>query len=124
MNSVRGTGLVHALAWTFSFILNRLSPARLRAIRGRDNSILQNVLLLVSKIRISSASMPKVTVQPSNVSAEVDSGETLLDAGEKAGVEMEAGCFNCSCGTCAVEIIQGMENLDDPSPEELDVLDA
>ena len=52
--------------------------------------------------------MPKVTVMPANVSAEVEAGELLLDAGEKAGVEMEAGCFNCSCGTCAVEVVSGM----------------
>jgi 2Fe-2S ferredoxin len=68
--------------------------------------------------------MPKVIVLPSNVSAEVAPGETILDAGEKAGVEMEAGCFNCSCGTCSVEIVSGMENLDEATPEELDVLDA
>ena len=68
--------------------------------------------------------MPKVTVLPANVSAEVDSGELLLDAGEKAGVEMEAGCFNCSCGACAVDVVSGLENLAEPTPEELDVLDA
>jgi ferredoxin len=68
--------------------------------------------------------MPKVTVLPANVSAEVPAGELLLEAGEKAGVEMEAGCFNCSCGTCVVEVISGMENLEEPTAEELDVLDS
>lgn len=68
--------------------------------------------------------MPKVTILPANASAEVESGALLLDAGEKAGVEMEAGCFNCSCGTCVAEVVQGMQHLDDPTPEELDVLDA
>ena len=68
--------------------------------------------------------MPKVTVLPANRSAEVPAGELLLEAGEKAGVEMEAGCFNCSCGTCVVEVVEGMENLEPPTPEELDVLDA
>ena len=67
--------------------------------------------------------MPKITIQPHNVSADVESGETLLEAGEKAGVEMEAGCFNCSCGTCVAEVVSGMENLSEPSDEELDVLD-
>ncbi|MFM7102640.1 MAG: 2Fe-2S iron-sulfur cluster-binding protein [Verrucomicrobiota bacterium] len=67
--------------------------------------------------------MPKITLLPSHASAEVPAGLTLLEAGEKAGVEMEAGCFNCSCGTCVAEIVQGMENLDPPSDEELDVLD-
>lgn len=67
--------------------------------------------------------MPTVTVLPANVRAEVPPGELLLEAGEKAGVEMEAGCFNCSCGTCVVEVVSGMANLEDPTPEELDVLD-
>ena len=67
--------------------------------------------------------MPKITILPSGASAEVEAGELLLDAGEKAGVEMEAGCFNCSCGTCVAEVVSGMENLEAPTPEELDVLD-
>ena len=68
--------------------------------------------------------MPKVTVLPANLSAEVEPGELLLEAGEKAGVEMEAGCFNCSCGTCVIEVVNGMEHLEPPAPEELDVLDS
>jgi len=67
--------------------------------------------------------MPKITVLPSGATAEVPAGELLLEAGEAAGVEMEAGCFNCSCGTCVCEIVSGMENLEPPSPEELEVLD-
>ena len=68
--------------------------------------------------------MPRITVLPANASAEAAAGDTILEAGEKAGVEMEAGCFNCSCGTCVVEVASGMENLEEPTPEELDVLDA
>ena len=67
--------------------------------------------------------MPKITVLPMNAKAEVDAGTLLLDAGEKAGVDMEAGCFNCSCGTCVARIVSGAENLSEPTPEELDVLD-
>jgi len=67
--------------------------------------------------------MPKITVLPAQLSAEVPPGELLLQAGEAAGIDMEAGCFNCSCGTCVVEVVEGMDNLEPPSPEELDVLD-
>lgn len=67
--------------------------------------------------------MPRVTVLPANVSADVPGGELLLEAGEKAGVEMEAGCFNCSCGTCVVEIVRGLDQLEEATSEELDVLD-
>lgn len=67
--------------------------------------------------------MAKVTVLPADVSAEVPAGTLLIEAGEAAGIDMEAGCFNCSCGTCVVEVVQGMENLEAPTSEELDVLD-
>jgi len=67
--------------------------------------------------------MAKITILPSNASAEVPDGELLVEAGELAGVEMEAGCFNCSCGTCVAQVVSGMENLSEATPEELDVLD-
>jgi ferredoxin len=66
--------------------------------------------------------MPKVTIQPVDLTATVAVGDSLLDAGEQAGVEMVAGCFNCSCGTCVVAIVEGMENLVAPTPRELEVL--
>lgn len=68
--------------------------------------------------------MPKVTILPVELTAEVAAGENLLDAGEHAGVEMVAGCFNCSCGTCAVEVVRGGENLAAPAPREIEVLTA
>jgi 2Fe-2S ferredoxin len=67
--------------------------------------------------------MPKITVLPANRAAQVEPGELLIRAGEKAGVDMEAGCFNCFCGTCLVKVVSGMENLETPSDEELEVLD-
>jgi ferredoxin len=67
--------------------------------------------------------MARVTILPADVSSEVPAGELLIEAGEKAGIDMEAGCFNCSCGTCVVEVVRGMEHLEEPTPEELDVLD-
>lgn len=67
--------------------------------------------------------MARITILPANASAEVTNGELLLEAGELAGVEMEAGCFNCSCGTCVAQVVSGMENLSLATDEELDVLD-
>ena len=67
--------------------------------------------------------MPKITVLPANLCAEVPTDSLLLEAGEKAGVHMEAGCLSCSCGTCVVGVVSGMQNLQPPSAEELDVLD-
>ena len=67
--------------------------------------------------------MAKITLLPTHASAEVPDGELLVEAGELAGVEMEAGCFSCSCGTCVAEVVSGMENLSPATDEELDVLD-
>ena len=67
--------------------------------------------------------MATITILPAQKTAEVPDGELLVEAGELAGVEMEAGCFNCSCGTCAAEVVSVMENLSPPTDEELDVLD-
>ncbi len=66
--------------------------------------------------------MPTVTILPVDLTATVAAGESLLDAGERAGVEMVAGCFNGSCGTCAVAVLAGSENLAPASPRELDTL--
>jgi 2Fe-2S ferredoxin len=66
--------------------------------------------------------MPKVTILPVDLAADVPSGESLLDAGHAAGVPMEAGCGNGSCGTCAVEIVSGGENLTPAEPAEVEVL--
>lgn len=82
-----------------------------------------NPILAAGNIAESFNPMPKVTILPAGASAEVEPGELLLDAGEKAGIDMEAGCFNCSCGTCVVEVVSGMANLEEATPEELDVLD-
>jgi len=66
--------------------------------------------------------MIKVTILPVDLSAHVKPGDSLLDAGEQAGVEMQGGCFECSCGECIVEVVSGMAQLVPPEPEELAVL--
>ncbi|MCB1125417.1 MAG: (2Fe-2S)-binding protein [Verrucomicrobiae bacterium] len=68
--------------------------------------------------------MPRVVILPVELVGEIGAGESLLDAGGNAGVEMEAGCFDCSCGTCAVAVVHGMENLLPPTLDELAVLAA
>ena len=49
--------------------------------------------------------MATITILPTQKSAEIPDGKLLVEAGELAGVEMEAGCFSCSCGTCAAEVV-------------------
>lgn len=66
--------------------------------------------------------MPRVTILPVDLSTEVPSGESLLDAGYAAGVGMSAGCCNCSCGSCVVAVEMGSTELGAPGREELEVL--
>jgi ferredoxin len=66
--------------------------------------------------------MPRVTILPVDLTTDVPAGESLLDAGFEVGVSMEAGCCNCSCGTCVVEIVSGMEHLTPAAPQEISVL--
>ncbi len=66
--------------------------------------------------------MPKLTLLVENVTVDVKGDLTVMEAAEQAGVEMESGCFQSDCGTCTVEITQGMENLVPPSKQELQVL--
>lgn len=66
--------------------------------------------------------MPTVVLQPAQLSAEIPAGATLLDAGEAAGAEMVAGCLDGTCGTCALEVVSGAENLAAADRREREVL--
>jgi len=49
---------------------------------------------------------------------EASLNEEIVDAGEKLGVAF--GCQDGRCGSCRVEIVEGMENLSDLTKNELD----
>ncbi len=50
---------------------------------------------------------------------EVEDGENICDAIEEAGVPI--GCSNGVCGTCEIEVLEGMENLSELNQEEQDL---
>tara|TARA_E500000178_G_scaffold345117_1_gene394467 strand:+ start:138 stop:392 length:255 start_codon:yes stop_codon:yes gene_type:complete len=50
---------------------------------------------------------------------DVPDGENIVDFIEEAGVPI--GCSNGVCGTCEVEIIDGMNNLSELNQEEEDL---
>ena len=50
---------------------------------------------------------------------EVENNTRIVDSIEEAGVPI--GCSNGVCGTCEVEIIEGMENLNELTEEEEDM---
>lgn len=49
----------------------------------------------------------KVTVQPTGHSFEAEPSETLLQAGLRAGLNLDHGCANGSCGECRARLLSG-----------------
>ncbi len=45
---------------------------------------------------------------------EVGERETILYAAEERGIDLPCGCHQGHCGACAVEILEGIENLREP----------
>lgn len=61
--------------------------------------------------------MAKLYVNDQEV--EIENGDKIVDAIEELGVPI--GCSNGVCGTCEIEVIEGMENLSEPNEEERDL---
>jgi len=53
---------------------------------------------------------------------EVEENQLLLDALDVQGVKLPRGCMAGSCGTCRVEVLEGADNLSDPSFVESDTI--
>ena len=51
---------------------------------------------------------------------EVEDGSPIEEACEKAGVPF--ACSGGICGTCIIEVLEGMENLSPPTQSELDFI--
>jgi ferredoxin, 2Fe-2S len=64
-----------------------------------------------------SEGMPKISILPDNLSAEIRAGTSLLKCAELMGVELLHSCGGvAACTTCRVVVKAGKENL---SPLEL-----
>jgi len=51
---------------------------------------------------------PKVALQPENITVDVTSGTTLLEAANQAGIEIRANCGGeGTCGRCKVRVDEG-----------------
>ena len=68
--------------------------------------------------------MPRVSIQDTNKTIDVNEGEILYDSLFDRGVELPHGCLSGSCGACRVEILTGKENLQEPGVIEQNTIDA
>ena len=67
--------------------------------------------------------MPKLTIQPSGQTFEVSVGQSYLEFCQTHTVPQDFGCTVGSCGTCRVEVLAGMENLNPREDEEAETLE-
>lgn len=64
--------------------------------------------------------MPTLQFDHNNEEAELQEGEGIAQKCEDAGIPF--ACTEGVCGTCVIEISEGMENLSEPTQEEKDFL--
>ena len=64
--------------------------------------------------------MPKLKFEDQNEEFELTEGSPIAEVCENAGVPF--ACTEGVCGTCVVEVKEGMENLSDFTQEEEDFL--
>jgi ferredoxin len=77
-------------------------------------------LLIFLSIAVLILSMAKLGFTNSQEEVEIPDGEPIAQACEEAGVPF--ACTEGICGTCVVEVIEGMENLSPFTQEEKDFL--
>lgn len=64
--------------------------------------------------------MAKLKFEHNDEEIEIDDGAPIAEACEEEGVPF--ACTEGVCGTCVIEIVEGQENLSEPTPEEEDFL--
>lgn len=64
--------------------------------------------------------MAKIVFEPSGDEETVEDGSRIQEICEEAGVPF--ACTEGVCGTCVIEVLEGMENISEPSQEEKDFL--
>jgi ferredoxin len=56
--------------------------------------------------------------------ADLPQGGSLADLCDDVMAPIPFSCRSASCGTCHIEILEGAEFLEEPNPEERDLLDV
>jgi ferredoxin len=64
----------------------------------------------------------QLTFADIDVSVNVPAGIRVIEVSEKVGSGIVYGCREGDCGTCIMEVLEGMENLNTPSVLEDKVL--
>ena len=57
----------------------------------------------------------EITFADIDLTVTVPVGTRVIEVSEKVGSAITYGCRECDCGNCLMEVVQGAENLSDPS---------
>jgi len=64
----------------------------------------------------------KLTFEDVDLTVTVPEGTRIIEMSEKIGAGITYGCREGECGTCLTRIVEGQDNLSEPSALELRVL--
>lgn len=68
--------------------------------------------------------LPNAELCPEGMVVEAETGESILDAALRTGIEIEHACEkSCACTTCHVIVREGFDSLNESSDLEDDMLD-
>ncbi|AWX14175.1 ISC system 2Fe-2S type ferredoxin [Mergibacter septicus] len=68
--------------------------------------------------------LPNTELCPEGMVVEAETGESILDAALRSGIEIEHACEkSCACTTCHVVVREGFDSLNDSTDLEDDMLD-
>jgi 2Fe-2S ferredoxin len=68
--------------------------------------------------------MPRVRFEPAGVEVDVTPGASMVDVtDDHPEADVPFSCRSASCGTCRVQVEEGLEALNAPGDEEQEVLD-
>lgn len=67
--------------------------------------------------------MPKVTFSKTGNSVDLPGGSSLIDLEDTGKSEVPFGCRSAACGTCAIDVEAGMDNLAPRTEQEQELLD-
>ncbi len=63
--------------------------------------------------------MPRLTFEDEGKAAEFPAGKPILICAGELGVRVSQVCGgDGACGTCRIEVVEGLDNLTAPTPEE------
>ncbi len=68
--------------------------------------------------------MVKITFKTDGIEKEVDAGSGLMEIANMVGSSLAFGCGTGVCGSCLINVIEGMENLSPKTDQERETLES